>query len=180
MINLERDEADEDDDQAEDYDYTDDSRENRLGSKRCKSKQTIDSTLEKFKLRIFSPDKGKSDKSVNDGVTNQYSRSLEVEVDPENLRSTIISNQSLCKSGPPLLPDNVSVTKFFEWQDNILRFISYLPGYIPGMLLTRPSWRNLSDGKKEYIVKIYSSIHGWLAKAVCNNTKVMVKTKMCL
>ena len=71
----------------------------------------------------------------------------------------------------------VTKSKFHEWQNNLVKFVERLPGYVNGMLTQRPDWGKMSRIEQEYMRDIYINIHGWLAKAGGENSKVTAATK---
>jgi len=56
-------------------------------------------------------------------------------IDQEVLRQ----KRTLIATGPPLLPDDPSISQFYEWESAILRFLELLPGYQIGMLECQPN-----------------------------------------
>jgi len=86
-------------------------------------------------------------------------------------------NEQYTSTGPPRLPENVSLAIFHEWKGNLRWFVERLPGYIDCMLTQRPNFDGMIQRKEEYLKDIYVNIHGWFAKAGSENSKVIIKTK---
>ena len=146
-----------------------------------RSRMNADNTLSNITQRLFTPTKSGNDPArrtiTRDNSRSRTPRSFRVEVDNDTAKRVKKSNEQYTATGPPKLPEIVNLTKFHEWQNNLVKFVERLPGYVNGMLTQRPDWGKMSRIEQEYMRDIYINIHGWLAKAGGENSKVTAATK---
>ena len=143
-------------------------------------RKNADNTLNSITERLFTPSKNSNKGNNKNGLeltTSRTPRSLQVNMDEDTIKRVKKSNEQYCAAGPPKLQENVTLAKFHEWQNNLIKFVERLPGYKPGMLTTRPKFNEMSSRRKESLIQIYTNIHGWLAKAGSENSRVTMKTK---
>ena len=142
-------------------------------------KRKADDTLSSITQRLFTPSKNERDSNNrrSSKISPKTPRLLKVRVDNDTLKRVKKSNEQYCASGPPKLPENATMAKFHEWQNNLLKFIERLPGYKKGMLEKNPRYDRLRSSERSNLREIYANIYGWLAKAGSENSKVSLKTK---
>ena len=104
-------------------------------------------------------------------------RSLQQELSSETAKRVKKSMEHFMSTGPPMLNDNDDPQGFFKWQTKMKSFIERLPGYVDGMLIRRPDYNSMSSKDQGRLKDIYTNIHGWLTKAVSQNSRVSSKAK---
>ena len=104
-------------------------------------------------------------------------RSLQQELSSETAKRVKKSMEHFMSTGPPMLNDNDDPQGFFKWQTKMKSFIERLPGYVDGMLIRRPDYNSMSSKEQGRLKDIYTNIHGWLTKAVSQNSRVSSKAK---
>jgi hypothetical protein len=142
-------------------------------------KRKADDTLNSITQRLFTPSKNERDSNYrrSSRISPKTPRLLKVRVDNDTLKRVKKSNEQYCASGPPKLPENATMAKFHEWQNNLRNFIERLPGYRNGMLEKHPKYDRLRSSERSNLREVYANIYGWLAKSGSENSKVIMKTK---
>jgi hypothetical protein len=93
-------------------------------------------------------------------------------VDTEVLRS----KRNLISNGPPLLPDDPTVSQFCEWKVAIINFLTLVPGFQKEMLEIPPNLEDISDQHFKSIADRYELIYNLLNTATNKNQLVRLKT----
>jgi hypothetical protein len=93
-------------------------------------------------------------------------------VDSEVLRS----KRNLISNGPPMLPDDPTVSQFCEWRAAIVNFLTLVPGFQKEMLEIPPNLEGISDQHFRSIVDRYELIYNLLNSATNKNQLVRLKT----
>ena len=93
-------------------------------------------------------------------------------IDTEVLRS----KRNLISNGPPLLPDDPTVSKFCEWRVAIINFLTLVPGLQKVMLEIPPNLDDISNQDFKSISDRYELIFNLLTTATNKNQLVKLKT----
>ena len=120
---------------------------------------------------------GRGRNDDNQGSRLLTARSIRAEFNRSTAKRVKKSNENFISAGPPMLQESPTNKEFYKWQGALKIYVSKLPGYIEGMLVSRPDYNSMTGREQESLREIYVNIHDWLQKSVSANTKATNKTK---